>query len=168
MTDALQQFADLAASYCDLIEGGLSGGPAEQAGELARLLAQLYAAAAALPEVWDDRFEEMEEVRVSSEEYRRVYRGMADVLAEYDCYWAVTVFSSEMTDPSVEPEPSLGQLHDDLSDIWRELKAGLRSWERGSKLNQSWAAWHWRTSFHGHWDYHVVDALKMLHIISTQ
>lgn len=165
-SDPQRIFADLAVTYCDIIEGGLPEGFDDQAGELAGLLARLYAAASALPDVWDDRLEGMDEARVSHEVYRAISQRLAEVLGEHDYYWEVPC--SDMADLAEEPSPAMGQLSDDLTDIWRDLEVGRRSWERGDKLDRLFAIWYWRLHFFGHWGMHLVDALKVLHRIGSR
>lgn len=165
MTSNTEQFSELAASYCESIENGLSGGPAAQAGVLAQQLASLYAQGCALAECWDDRFEELDVEEVSPEEYEEIRKAMAEVIDEYDYYWLVDPLALHRY---AEPASRAGQLSDDLADLWRDLKIGLRTWERGSSADRSLAHWHWHFTFHSHWGEHVVDALKVLHRIAKK
>lgn len=57
-------------------------------------------------------------------------------------------------------EPIMGDLYDDLADIYKDLKDGLWYIERGSEAD---AVFHWKNTFGFHWGQHLVDALKALH-----
>jgi Domain of unknown function (DUF5063) len=61
--------------------------------------------------------------------------------------------------PESDEEPTLGDLYDDLTDIYLELKHGLVLWEAGYF---SEAESHWALSYRAHWGRHAVCALKVL------
>ncbi len=165
MTDArTDRFRKLADTFCEMIENGLSGSVPDRAVELAGMLERLYAEASALV-VPDDLPEAEEPIKIPSEEYERIFGGMSDLLGEHDHYWTVDPLGIETYD---EPEVTAGQLHDDLADIWCDLKVGLRTWQRNGNSNRVLAVWHWQFSFRAHWGAHTVDALKLLHRIAGQ
>jgi hypothetical protein len=56
-------------------------------------------------------------------------------------------------------ETSLGDLADDLADIWRDLKEGLEVFDTG---NPAGAAYHWHEHFTIHWGSHAASALNIL------
>ena len=53
-----------------------------------------------------------------------------------------------------------GDLHDDLRDIYMDLKFGLLHFESG-EFDE--AVWLWKYSFKSHWGLHLTYALKVLH-----
>lgn len=57
-------------------------------------------------------------------------------------------------------EVTMGDLADDLADIWRDLKRGLGLYEMG---RHTAAAWDWRYSFRSHWARHATSALEALY-----
>ena len=70
-------------------------------------------------------------------------------------------FYRDLFDDSPESEelPTLGDIQDDLKDIYTELKTGIFMWEMGfcSQAENQWAF-----SFRVHWGRHAVCALKAM------
>lgn len=75
-----------------------------------------------------------------------------------DLYHSVSPFDLDQA-----PKATVGQLSEDLFDIWSEIEIGLRTWERGDFDAKRLATWHWRFSFFSHWGFHAVDALAFVH-----
>lgn len=93
-------------------------------------LATLYAAALSLrgyglPE---DAIEPPESLDVSDEECAGICNRVGEILGERNFYW--TYF-----DPTIENDPTekpvAGALWDDLGDIYRDVKPGLKAWDTG-------------------------------------
>jgi len=59
-------------------------------------------------------------------------------------------------------QPVYNSLKDDLHDIYRDLKQGLISFEKGEVQN---ALWHWKFNFEIHWGEHAVGALRALYFL---
>ncbi len=53
----------------------------------------------------------------------------------------------------------VGDLADDLADVWSDLKSGLRYYEKGRIED---AAHEWRANFDIHWGEHAADAIAVL------
>ena len=68
---------------------------------------------------------------------------------------------AEVFEPLVLPpeEPVVGDLSDDLIDIYRDIKEGMILYDSSSK---SAAADHWRFWFHNHWGEHATSALRAI------
>lgn len=62
-------------------------------------------------------------------------------------------------------ETALGDLADDLADIWRDLKEGLIMFDKG---NRDAAGFSWQESFNTHWGTHAVNALAVVHVWLSQ
>lgn len=56
-------------------------------------------------------------------------------------------------------EELVGDLHDDLADVWRDLRPSLDLFEAG---HHEAAAWHWAFTFRYHWGEHAVEAIRVL------
>jgi hypothetical protein len=54
----------------------------------------------------------------------------------------------------------VGDVIDDLADIWLDLELGLRFFDRGDR---DAAAWHWVLMFESHWGRHATGAVYALH-----
>jgi hypothetical protein len=54
----------------------------------------------------------------------------------------------------------VGDVIDDLADIWLDLECGLKFYDAGDR---GAAAWHWHLMFESHWGRHATAALYALH-----
>lgn len=63
-------------------------------------------------------------------------------------------------DPAV-----VGDLADDLWDIYTELQAGLALWDQGRREN---AIWEWRFGFEMHWGEHATGAMRALYMLARR
>ena len=66
-------------------------------------------------------------------------------------------------DPTLEEEPVMGDVGDDLLDTYKDIKAGCLLFERGEATE---ALWHWSFLHRIHWGRHAVGALFALHCLS--
>jgi len=55
-----------------------------------------------------------------------------------------------------EEQPVIGDVHDDLADIYGELWHGLQALDRGDEI---YAVRHWRESYFVHWGHHASAAI---------
>lgn len=62
-------------------------------------------------------------------------------------------------------EPVTGDLHDDLADIYCDLKSGLEYWNEGDREN---AAFAWQSSFRYHWGSHATHAMVAMHQFGSE
>lgn len=146
---SIADFAEVARGYCSWCEGeSLGRDPASQA---AGWLARLYAAALTLP----DRDAE------NAEEPPDLPRPEADRaksnLAPFVGWYYREVFDP---DPTLTDEPGMGDVGDDLMDIYRDVRAGLVLFDSGA-VND--AAWYWSFLHRVHWGRHAVGGLLALH-----
>jgi hypothetical protein len=73
-------------------------------------------------------------------------------------------YYSECVDPLVIPpneSPGIGDLADDLADIWQDLRGGLALYDAG---HIGAAASGWRAAFDLHWGNHAAQALYVLQL----
>ena len=66
--------------------------------------------------------------------------------------------------PSLEDEAVMGDVGDDLLDIYRDVKAGLVLMDQRKRVD---ALWHWAFLHRIHWGRHAVGALFALHCAPT-
>jgi Domain of unknown function (DUF5063) len=149
----LENFAIAAGEFVSWSESGLCKEPGAEL-EAARLLAQLYAAGNALvqgaPEDvrWIPRVEERD--AVSPEAATALFKSFP-----VQHYWEV--FDAAESKPEA---PVCGDVIDDLSDTYIDVKVGLNALARGEK---PWALRHWQGTFLVHWGRHAACAVKALH-----
>jgi hypothetical protein len=146
---SLADFAEVARGYCSWCEGeSLGPDPASQA---AYWLARLYVAALALPE-WDaENAEGLPDL--PQPEADRAKSNLAPFFG-----WYYREFFDP--DPTPTDEPGMGDVGDDLMDIYRDVRAGLVLFDSGDANN---AAWHWSFLHRIHWGRHAVGGLLALH-----
>jgi len=143
----LDAFFHTATAFCQWAEGSPAL-PDDEADTALRLLSQLYAQAHELPPLFDEE----DAPELPHEEWLVIYRRFGAMPFNYYAAY------SEPHD-TADPSPGIGDLADDLADIWRDLKGGLALYQKG---NLAAAAWEWRDSFNIHWGRHAAGALYAL------
>ena len=148
---SLDDFALAVRHFCDWAQCASSTETAKSEMLTARRhLSSLYAKAVDLP-----RFEcEWEERSLSSDDWSTVFKRFGRLPVGY--YGSVC-------DPLEVPaeETALGDLADDLADIWRDLKEGLLLFDEGDR-DAGGASW--QESFDTHWGEHAANALAVIHV----
>jgi hypothetical protein len=128
-------------------------------------LAELYAGAHHLPtgeDLPDFEDDVPGEFSVEDDEYYPIVRRV-NGLIQKNSYWA---YFDPTEPPDSSEKPVLGDLGDDLGDIYRDIKPGLRAWETGRDNYLTALVFDWRTpNFESHWGVHAVDAMRALHQI---
>lgn len=71
-------------------------------------------------------------------------------------------YYGSLLDPLAVPpgEAGVGDLADDLADVFADVLHGLRLFDRGAVED---AAWSWRLSLWTHWGEHAASAIRVLH-----
>jgi len=155
-----QGFDDLIATardYCRLVEG-VQDGDRRWLQHVAGLLPRLHVAISAVngrrPERSDNYLMPDLESRFELFSYLR------DLLGERDAYWMEF-------DVANDGHGMSGSLADDITDIYCELKHGLRQLDTGS-LNSCTMLDNWRLGYHMHWGQHLVDAERHLYELDAR
>ncbi len=145
----LEVFQDLATGFCSWSEGESLGEDHEVTAAI--WLARLHAAALLLPDTEPDNEEGLPELpRTALASAERNFRPFVGSFYR-------TVFDP---DPRNTDEPVIGDLGDDLLDIYKDIKAGCLLREQGRSQE---ALWHWSFMHRVHWGQHAVGALAALH-----
>jgi len=153
MNPQLKEMADLAVSYCGLVEGA-SDADLAWLQKVAALLPRLHAAVAAL----GNTETEAEHTLVADLDARfELYTHIRDLLGERDAYWMEF-------DSAYDRQCMSGSLADDLTDIYCELKHGLRVLE-ADPLSNDGALEVWRRGYKAHWGQHLLDAERHLYAL---
>ncbi len=148
VTPVVGDFVEVARTYCTWAEGPPAS-PEQEARVALGLLVRLYGLALELPELSGDQ----EAKCIDHSEWQKMFRRF-DVLPfnYYNRVFNPLPVSSEA--------PGVGDLADDLADIWRDLRPGLKLLDEG---HVDAAVWAWRNSFSMHWGRHATGAIQALH-----
>jgi hypothetical protein len=146
--EAIVRFAQLARAYCKWAESSPGEGKSEM-WVARRHLAGLYAQALELPQL---DCVDVESPSISHEEWSFVFRRFGVLPVSY--------YSDVMDAFNVESaDTCVGDLGDDLADIWRDLKRGLVLFDKG---HEHAAAWEWNEHFQIHWGQHAASAMDVI------
>ncbi len=149
--DAVQQFATLAREFRAWVLHGTDNGP-DAARTALRHVTRLYTAALELPHGSVGDREDPEVSPVPS--WNELHQALRQRLP--------LGFYGEVFNPLVVPieEPVIGDVADDLADIFSDLEKGLLWFEAG---HSSEAVWEWRFGLVHHWGDHATGAMRALH-----
>jgi hypothetical protein len=155
MESTTHELLAIARRYCATIEA-LDRGDRQALVVLNEILPRLHAAMNALtpPDGCSG-----DDSRVDLDQRFELFSRLRRSLGDLDGYWMefdVTPDGQEMS----------GSLADDLTDIYWELKIGLRRLERGQDAHPTLQGW--RLGFCKHWGQHVVDAERHLYSLSAR
>ncbi len=154
--------------YVAFIDVAESRVPSDVFREALWRVADLYAAALRLPNVNADRRPDDEGFalpdapspdEMSTDEWMARWRRLGAHLGPEARY-------RELFDPyeAMDDEPVVGNLADDLLDIYRDLRRGLGYSHVGAAGD---AVWDWQLNFAQHWGDHATSALRALHALAT-
>lgn len=150
----MNELSRLARQYCQLIESAAEG-DISWLRELSSLLPRLHAAVTALgapprsasyfnPDL-DARFEQFAQLR--------------RLLGHRDAYWMEF-------DVAPDEQAMSGSLADDLTDIYCELKHGLRLLEEKRQPERAFDDW--CCGYQEHWGQHLLDAERHLYELANR
>ena len=147
-----RRFGDEARRFVAWADGGST--PALDAPLALRHVVALYAAALELPQPWSERVSHGDAPEPP---------GLAARLAAVRSRAGTLPLQhySEIFSPLVmADEPVVGDLADDLADIYREVAIGLHLLDAGFVDD---AIWQWGFAFQVHWGEHASSAIRALH-----
>jgi hypothetical protein len=145
--DPIARFAAAAERYCAWAEST----PESAYGEVdkaIRLLLELVARVLDLPptEPGEEDFE-----RPTHEQWKAVFRRFATLPIQH--------YGTHSPQDLEDTPVLIGDLHDDLADVWRDIREGLAAYAAGDRDS---ACWQWSFSFGNHWGEHAAEALRVL------
>lgn len=158
------RFVGVARKYCESLRVPSADRDAWLLGVLAAL-AGLYAAAFGLPDVEDVEVGDDDKVLpvnfdIGHEEWKQLWTQLGELLGSARYHWAYF----DPTEPrGSKDEAIIHDLADDLADIDRNVRSGLKAWDTGEQGCLIHAIWTWRFQFEFHWGPHAVSALRALH-----
>jgi len=152
-----QAFLKAARQYVALMENG-SLKEEEFFREMHKTLAELYRAALSLKNIPLKFSDSKSEFYVTEEEIMKISGSVLSYIASR--------YYHKIFDPTtLEDETVTACLHDDLTDIYKDIKEPLMDHTGTDKAVEE-ALWQLHFGFKHHWGFHAVDALRYLHYMS--
>jgi Domain of unknown function (DUF5063) len=147
----LEKFAFEAQRYVNWVSS--KDGKSMEAATALRRIVALYAAALELPSHFSEVSSSGAEHQLGFDEAVVNYGGTASL--PFRNY-------GEVFDPLLVPpeEPVIGDIADDIGDIYRDIVAGLKLYSAGRPAD---ALLEWSVSFRSHWGKHATSAIRALH-----
>ena len=147
----ISQFTASAREFCSWVE---QPAHANDFFDAVRLVSRLHADAVMLPEVDEEHLPEGDDIPEMPPAQKKASLERFKAFP-FQYYWEIF---TPIT-PTAE-EPVCGDIGDDFSDIYTDVKAGLLAYDLGL---QPQAVWHWRFTWGIHWGEHATSALRALH-----
>ena len=161
MEAPVQSIVAVAREFCALVENDKEPNSWIFARKCLVTVLRLYEKALYLPSAEVARGYEFVD-RVDTDSWMAVMKEVGHKLAQ-DYYWMI----HEPFEPFERPAPEavIGQLSDDLADIWRDVKSGLQELDRGGEAAVNAAVWSWRFTLETHWAQHAGTAIVALNAL---
>jgi hypothetical protein len=152
-----RRFSDEARSFVAWADG--SAAKALSAPLALRRVVALYATALELPQPWSERVSPgMTDDPPELLERLRIVRNRAAAIP-------LQHYSEIFSPLVIADEPVVGDLADDLVDIYRHVSRGLNLYDAGCIDD---AIWEWGFNFQLHWGEHASSAIRALHCYLSQ
>jgi hypothetical protein len=151
MQDAEVVLVEAVRAYCSWVDSRSGVDGDEEAKEALKVLAHLYSSALQVKR--GECGKDVEEPGMTHEEWKKKFDRFGSLqVGHYHEFFSPAKMEEE--------EPVVGNVADDLADIYRDLSDGLSMYDRGHTVE---AMWEWKESFRTHWGRHAVSAMKALH-----
>jgi hypothetical protein len=153
VADAVEQFAEEASQFEQWALHGTACGEAAAREALVRIT-QLYLMALDLPPAWNEELADQPAADpIGMAESRAVFAACTRFpLQDYG-----EVFNPLPVPPD---DPVVGNLADDITDIYLDVVTGLRAYQAGRRIR---AIWEWGFGLQHHWGEHATGAIRALH-----
>jgi hypothetical protein len=147
---------EAAETYCSLVESSTTSDERVLASRLLTALGDAVSAAMRLPDV--EPSGEESPLAVSDAEWRARYQHLGRLTGSWaGHYWET---SHPLAPDQAGAGVGVGDLVDDLTDVWRDLEDGLLALRAGSSTSD--VEWQWRQDYWSHWGHHAVSAMRVL------
>lgn len=156
-------FVDRARRYCAQIER-TEKTREKWMGLVLESLADLYAAGLKLPspEISDQDIRPPDSYDMTHDDWRKIVEHISGILGELDVYKRFFKCTPPWKEDN-DDEVVMGTLWDDLADVYRDVKPGLRAWEAGNDAYLPEVVFEWRCTLGYHWGRHATNAMRALH-----
>ena len=148
----IEVFAKFSDQFCSWTES-LQNDDSVDLNELLILLSEMFNSALLLPICESEEVDEDIE-RLSRDEWTTIHKKFTPLPFQY---------YNEIFDPHDfdDKEPVTGDFHDDLADIYRDIKPGVNLYKKGF-IHE--AAFEWKSSFGYHWGEHILSAMRAIYM----
>lgn len=136
-------------AYCEWVDSEPRASE-EEARLALRLLSRLYYEGLLLPP--GDCGGDICGRRITDDEWMRKHRRFASMPFQY--------YQDYFQPTDLDESPAMGDVADDLADIYRDVAAALSLYDAGYIVE---ALWEFRNSFRTHWGRHAVGAINAIH-----
>ncbi|MGA9473061.1 MAG: DUF5063 domain-containing protein [Terriglobales bacterium] len=157
---AFREFSLVASQFCTVVDSTPRLERVQLLSRIYEVLPRLIHQGIVLPVVSPTAVDDLEEIkrsRVKQEEWGQLYESLKEKLGDWNLYWQVF-------DPTKDSEAVHGSLADDIADIYRDIKEGLRLRDPDLPLQRD-AVWGWRFGYYSHWGQHAINALYTAHAL---
>jgi len=154
-TENFKSFLNCAKEFCSFIEN-LNPGTVSFLEKTQGILLRLYLSALNLNDI-DLQYETGPEPVLDKDEHNKILSNIAS--ASDESYYSHIFDPSQLDDD----EPCIGDLIDDLGDIYRDIKEALMLFDTHEAPNVESALWHFNFGFHHHWGQHCINAAYAIH-----
>jgi hypothetical protein len=155
-TSEFINFLNVARNFCSLIDATQIVKTKEFLLVLQQQLLSLYSHGRNIPKV-DLEGDSDIEVEIASIDYRNIISLIGDKIP-FQYYWHVF---NPIDDN--DTDPVCGDLTDDLSDIYKDLKNSLLLFDSGNIKVKREAIWQFKFDFDSHWSNHCANAIYAIH-----
>ena len=149
-------FVEAAQCFCSLIEKQKSDNPKEFLEILQGQLLTLYTLGLNLPDISIESDVDFH-TDVPKEQIRTILKFIGDRVP-FSYYWTVLNPFEEVN----EAKTGMGDLTDDLGDIYLDLKRALMQFDNESPAAKENAIWQFKFDFNNHWQEHCIDAMQII------
>lgn len=149
---------EAAQNFCIYIENEIQTDKDEFVQKARKLVAALYTAALQIPKLVYDSLDSDCDYAISKEAEAKITTSIYSRIP-FQYYW----ITLEPFQTIGEIETGMGDVADDLLDIYKDLKASLLAYNSAGKHTRERALWLLELGFTHHWGQHCIDALQAIH-----
>jgi len=168
MNKPINQFRQIAAEYCRLIDSLQQGKSDDFYLKMQRVLASLAYAILDVENVTHEDAQDRVIFDDNQDSLRKVIEAaLSHEIQSLTSYYREMNISKKLSAEKLFHEDMMRGLRfsDDLADIYRALKMGLAYWEKGTANALAQAAWEWRWNYEYHWSEHLFFAMMTVNAI---
>ena len=169
-SEVAERFGLVAQKYCSLIESRSTFDRIVLLSQIYRVLPELISEGIRLLQVkfGEQEKEEKEDnicevhgkTDMTDEELQELQSSLAEKLGDWVSYWFVF-------DPRQDTEGIRGSLADDVADIYRDLRSGLRL-AKSNEIPPEEIVFAWRLTFLSNWGTHAMVSLRTIHSLLAE